>query len=144
MKTKIAICLLGTLGWIGVSTAEAQVPNSYGLAASQTPYYLAQSRSTNPTASELDARVVQTVYYPTAQVNPCECPPTHIVQSPPIVESPYAMSPQVAPVPQATYRPIVPLVTMPPQVEVGRGILGQPTVYVPGQPIRNFLRYFSP
>lgn len=29
-------------------------------------------------------------------------------------------------------------------VQLGRGIIGQPTVYVPGQPIRNFLRYLSP
>lgn len=29
-------------------------------------------------------------------------------------------------------------------VQIGRGIIGQPTVYVPGQPVRNFLRYLSP
>ena len=29
-------------------------------------------------------------------------------------------------------------------VQIGRGIIGQPTVYVAGQPIRNFLRYLSP
>ncbi len=29
-------------------------------------------------------------------------------------------------------------------VQLGRGIIGQPTVYVPGQPFRNFLRYLSP
>jgi hypothetical protein len=29
-------------------------------------------------------------------------------------------------------------------VQLGRGIIGQPTVYVTGQPIRNFLRYISP
>ena len=29
-------------------------------------------------------------------------------------------------------------------VQLGRGIIGQPTVYVPGQPIRNFMRYISP
>lgn len=29
-------------------------------------------------------------------------------------------------------------------VQVGRGIVGQPTVYVPGQPVRNFLRYLFP
>lgn len=29
-------------------------------------------------------------------------------------------------------------------VQLGRGIIGQPTVYVPGQPVRNFLRYLSP
>jgi len=29
-------------------------------------------------------------------------------------------------------------------VQLGRGIVGQPTVYVPGQSFRNFLRYLSP
>ncbi len=29
-------------------------------------------------------------------------------------------------------------------VQLGRGIVGQPTVYVPGQPLRNFMRYLSP
>lgn len=29
-------------------------------------------------------------------------------------------------------------------VQLGRGLVGQPTVYVPGQPVRNFLRYLSP
>lgn len=29
-------------------------------------------------------------------------------------------------------------------VQLGRGVLGQPTVYVPGQPVRNFLRYLFP
>lgn len=29
-------------------------------------------------------------------------------------------------------------------VQLGRGIIGQPTVYVPGQPVRNFMRYLFP
>ena len=29
-------------------------------------------------------------------------------------------------------------------VQIGRGIIGQPTVYVPGQPFRNLIRYLSP
>lgn len=29
-------------------------------------------------------------------------------------------------------------------VQLGRGIIGQPTVYVQGQPVRNFMRYLSP
>ena len=29
-------------------------------------------------------------------------------------------------------------------VEVGQGVLGQPTAYVPGQPLRNWVRYFTP
>ena len=46
--------------------------------------------------------------------------------------------------PIVTYRPLVPLVAMPRSYRVGRGILGQPKVYVPGQPVRNALRYLTP
>ena len=44
----------------------------------------------------------------------------------------------------AQYRPVVTLTRMPGQYFVGRGIIGQPKVYVPGQPVRNFFRYISP
>jgi hypothetical protein len=33
--------------------------------------------------------------------------------------------------------------SLPPNSYVGRGIFGQPKVYVPGQPIRNALRYLT-
>ena len=45
---------------------------------------------------------------------------------------------------QVAYRPLVPLVPPSSNVQLGQGLLGQPTAYVPGQPIRNFLRYVSP
>ncbi len=52
----------------------------------------------------------------------------------------------VAPLPQSRvgWPPLLPIVPMPPTVHVTRGVLGQPVLYVPGQPIRNFLRYFGP
>ncbi len=43
-----------------------------------------------------------------------------------------------------TYRPIIALRPMPSGYRIGRGIIGQPKVYVPGQPLRNFLRYLTP
>ncbi len=49
---------------------------------------------------------------------------------------------QVGPV--VTYRPLVPVVPMPPQYYLGQGLLGQPKLYVPDQPLRNFLRYLTP
>jgi hypothetical protein len=48
------------------------------------------------------------------------------------------------PVPRVAYRPVVPVLPMPPSYEVGRGILGQPKLFVPGQPVRNFFRYLTP
>lgn len=49
---------------------------------------------------------------------------------------------QVGPV--VTYRPLVPVVPVPAQYYLGQGLLGQPKLYVPDQPLRNFLRYLSP
>ncbi len=49
---------------------------------------------------------------------------------------------QVGPV--VTYRPLVPAVPMPAQYFLGQGLLGQPKLYVPDQPLRNFFRYLSP
>jgi len=43
-----------------------------------------------------------------------------------------------------TYKPLLPIARTPNQYHFGRGIIGQPKVYVPGQPIRNLLRYLSP
>lgn len=42
------------------------------------------------------------------------------------------------------YQPIVRLANMPPGTYLGQGIIGQPTAYVDGQPIRNLLRYVFP
>lgn len=52
--------------------------------------------------------------------------------------SPYAVAPRVG------YRPLLPIARPPASYYVGRGLLGQPKVYVPGQPLRNALRYLSP
>jgi hypothetical protein len=48
------------------------------------------------------------------------------------------------PEPAYAYKPLVRVVPTPPTIHLGRGIVGQPTVYIPGQPVRNFFRYFSP
>lgn len=46
--------------------------------------------------------------------------------------------------PVVTYRPLLPVIAMPGQYYFGRGVLGQPKLYVPNQPLRNFVRYLSP
>lgn len=42
------------------------------------------------------------------------------------------------------YTPILNFRNMPPGTYLGQGIIGQPTAYVDGQPLRNLLRYVSP
>ena len=65
--------------------------------------------------------------------SPCACDPSGGNYA---AASPY--------VPQAVYAPVTyapaPVACGP---QIRRGSLGQPTVYVPGQPIRNFFRYFA-
>lgn len=48
--------------------------------------------------------------------------------------------------PQATYayRQSLPVSGYPGNVYFGRGIIGQPKAYVPGQPLRNAIRYITP
>jgi hypothetical protein len=50
----------------------------------------------------------------------------------------------VASTPYVAYSPIVPIVPAYPNVVVGRGIIGQPKAYVPGQPLRNAIRFVTP
>jgi hypothetical protein len=42
------------------------------------------------------------------------------------------------------WRPIVNVRSMPDNYVVGQGLIGQPKVYVPSQPVRNFIRYITP
>ncbi len=67
---------------------------------------------------------------PPSLAGPACCPPA--VSAAPVVAAP------------AAYRPLMALRPLPPNYAVGRGILGQPKVFVPGQPVRNFVRYISP
>jgi hypothetical protein len=57
--------------------------------------------------------------------------------SPPVLLPPPAS-------PTIRYRPVIPVGRPPRSVYLGQGWLGQPKVYVEGQPIRNFFRYLGP
>ncbi len=52
--------------------------------------------------------------------------------------------PVIYPPPVVTYRPVTPAASPPAEYQLGRGVFGQPTLYLPGQPIRNFLRSLTP
>ncbi len=54
------------------------------------------------------------------------------------------LTPQLYTPDNAGYRPLFSLGQENYNVQLGRGIIGQPTVYVAGQPIRNFMRYIFP
>lgn len=67
---------------------------------------------------------------------------------PPAMIAPPVITPAMAPMAyspsNAGYRPLFTLGQDAYNAQLGRGIIGQPTAYVPGQPMRNFLRYLSP
>jgi hypothetical protein len=70
------------------------------------------------------------------QVEPA--PPTKVVLPPPPIT---CTGNDYAPV--VSYKPLVPVTAPPPQYYLGRGLFGSPKLYVPRQPIRNFLRYLT-
>ncbi len=74
------------------------------------------------------------ISYTTAQATP------YYYAQPTTPVTPYTTTAQR----QVVFRPVIAPFPMPAQYEVGRGIVGQPKIYVPGQPIRNFLRWVTP
>ena len=66
--------------------------------------------------------------------------------APVIVRQAPACEPVVAPVAVTPYVP-APVATLPgarPGMSVRRGLVGQPVIHMPGQPVRNFLRFVTP
>lgn len=56
-------------------------------------------------------------------------------------------SPAIAAAPPGSVAPAGALISLgqsPSPIEIGRGLIGQPKAYVQGQPVRNWLRYFTP
>ena len=78
---------------------------------------------------------VTTSAYPPVATVPAACGTPAC--SPPVLLPPPAS-------PTIRYRPVIPVGRPPRPVYLGQGWLGQPKVYVEGQPIRNFFRYLGP
>jgi hypothetical protein len=111
-----------------------------------------------PSAAPQPLQAPPTITYRAAAPSTLPLPPPPPATSAPVpatsvqvLSAPVAPAPlapiQVAPIqvpPVVTYRPLVPVTPMPAQYYVGQGLLGQPKLYVPAQPVRNFLRYLSP
>lgn len=77
---------------------------------------------------------------------PAYAPTTGYVPPPTEIASPYTVPGQYSAISRSN-GPLPPLFTLGQQynpVQVGQGIIGQPVAYVPGQSIRNFIRYFFP
>lgn len=107
------------------------------------PQYLAQQQAALP-----QYRYPQPGIYPTAY----QCtPPSPSFPSAGAVPGAYVpptlppnLTPGLYTPNNSGYTPLFSLGQENYNVQLGRGIIGQPTVYVAGQPIRNFMRYLSP
>ena len=123
-------------------------PANYGAPAtySAPATYNAPATYSTPVYSPATTYTPATTYYVgnacgqrvacTPCCNPCcnPCATTYVSASPCVPQAVYA---------PVTYAPApAPAVACGPQIR--RGLLGQPVVYVPGQPIRNALRFLSP
>lgn len=128
-------------------TASGLLLASVETARAQSPYY-------PPPQTQGEYRTYSSQFGPTMQApNASACQQqAHVVARPapfyPVEQAAYYpvrrttyYAPTAAPlgVPVAT-----PVVNSTPGVVVGRGILGQPKAYVPGQPLRNALRFVTP
>ena len=74
-------------------------------------------------------------------------PPAYVQRYTPLVPIhavPAAPVNATVPVAQVGLRPLVPVAPAPRSYYVSNGLLGQPVIYVPGQPVRNFFRYLTP
>ncbi|MCC7335305.1 MAG: hypothetical protein IT422_09420 [Pirellulaceae bacterium] len=122
-----------------LTATQAVAPPSTGA----TPPYLTAQQATLP-----QFRYPQTGIYPTAyQCTPPgpTFPSTGAVPGafiPPTL--PPNLTPNLYTPNNSGYTPLFSLGQENYNVQLGRGIIGQPTVYVAGQPIRNFMRYLSP
>jgi hypothetical protein len=78
-----------------------------------------------------------------AATNSPTMPAPRLTPAPPASAPVYVLPPQPVPPPVTTYKPLIPVTPPPKRYYLGRGLFGQPKLYVPDQPVRNFLRYFS-
>lgn len=109
------VLVVTTVAALALASA-AQAQNTQGWTAARGQTFLAPGQPA-PTYAQPSTAC------PPVACEPCPCP---------------------TPPPRYAYRPVYPLFAMPPSYAVGRGLLGQPKLYVPGQPVRNFFRYISP
>jgi len=111
------------------------VPNA--MAAAAQPPVLPQNRNVvgvYPTAYQQCAPGSAMNFPATGAVPGTSVPPTYPPNLTPGLYSPN----------NSGYSPLFSLGQENYNVMLGRGLVGQPTVYVPGQPFRNFFRYISP
>jgi len=117
-------------------TAPSLTPKSTVSGRTYAPSYVQPGRSLAPVVSEVAP-------FPMTGANCCQAEPVAVTRYPdnPCCQSPAtAVASPVSSQPVVAYAPAV----IESRYQVGRGIIGQPKLYVRGQPIRNALRWITP
>lgn len=112
--------------------------------------YAPVNRTYFPASQVQQVNYAPTTGYPVRRVanygDPCGCQPgaAYAPATTAYNPAPYQVAQSNAGVPHYAWQPVLPLRGVPDNYFVGQGILGQPKVYVDGEPIRNFVRYILP
>ncbi len=127
------------------ATATASGPNliATGPTVQTVPQYNQAAYGYGYTSIGTPQRVVYV--QPAAYSNTVPVQQTVVPLQQPVTVQPLGTYDPYAPEkPGVPWRPILNIRQLPPNYVVGQGIVGQPKVYVPSQPVRNFIRYISP
>jgi hypothetical protein len=124
-------------------------PSADRVAHYQQPSYPEITTLARPIAQSHPSSAVHQANY-AASALPSRAPTTY---AGPVTRVQYAPAPAytapqyaapVIGVPHTVYSPVAPLTPVRADVQVGRGIYGQPVIYRPGQPLRNAWRWLTP
>lgn len=117
------------------STAQVQtVPATWSTQAQYAPSTSLPPTSLPPASLPPSLRPNDNIApQPNSSGPPCVCAP--------VGQPTYSY---LAPQPTYAYRQSIPVSQLPGNYYFGRGLIGQPKVYVPGQPVRNAVRFISP
>jgi len=111
--------------------------------ATRTYYPAGQIQQTNYYAPNAGYPVRRVANY----ADPCGCQPGPVGYAPATTaynQAPYQAVATTNGAPHYAWQPVVALRGTPDNYFVGQGIIGQPKVYVEGEPVRNFFRYILP
>jgi hypothetical protein len=147
-------CLVAVLGIgllaAGAARGQAQFGPIQPFAGAPTPVYVAAPYAAPTALAPLGGPAVYGVAPPQIQLPAASVPPAILAPGgsacPPAVAPGCGAAPSYRlplPAPATSYSPTAP--ALPPgAVVLGTGLYGQPTPYIAGQPVRNYVRYLSP
>lgn len=146
MLKKLSPLVVLAVAWLVRSAGPVQAEPYGGFPGASPTYTLTPTAIRDPanppvpTSREVSLRPIAVQTTQSGFGAPC-CPPT---SQPTIGYAPASSATPVSSAPRAAYYPVAASQPVPTNYYVGRGVIGQPKVYVQGQPVRNVLRFLTP